>query len=240
LDTLSANHIGLYGYPRPVSPWLDGFAKRSWVFEHAVSSSSWTLPAHATLFTGLFPRAHGADLSENPGAAKPQELDRLGSFSQAQPLSQEASTLAEIAKQAGLDTGAICANSGYLHGFFGLNQGFDTYVDILPNRKEAEPTGIWFISRLYRPVRWRANANSQAFLIPTEVNSLALRWVNNVRERRFFLFLKYMDTHDPYLPLGKYRDLFPAAWPPRVIDQAAILGRDRKILFEEREALVDA
>jgi hypothetical protein len=60
LDTVRADHLGVYGYARDTSPWLDGFSRRATVFEHAVAPSSFTLPSHATLFTGLYPEAHGA------------------------------------------------------------------------------------------------------------------------------------------------------------------------------------
>jgi arylsulfatase A-like enzyme len=238
LDTLNASHLGLYGYPRPVSPWLDEYAAGSAVFEHAVSSSSWTLPAHATLFTGLFSRAHGADLAEDV-EPDPEAAHGLAGFSQARPLSAEATTLAEVAERAGLDTAAICANNSFLHRFFGLDQGFRSYVDVLPVEAAAESAGIWFAARAFQPLRFLANGNGRVYLMASEVNALALRWLESRKDRRFFLFLNYMDAHDPYLPVGEYRQLFPAAWPPGSVDADAIRSRRRGILPEERAALVD-
>jgi arylsulfatase A-like enzyme len=58
IDTLRADHLGVYGYPRGVSPFLDGLAERSVVFEEAFSSSSHTAPSHASLFTSLQPAQH--------------------------------------------------------------------------------------------------------------------------------------------------------------------------------------
>jgi arylsulfatase A-like enzyme len=234
LDTLNASHLGLYGYPRPVSPSLDAFAEHSAVFERAVSSSSWTLPAHATLFTGLFSRAHGADVADTGVTPTVDSVT-------ARPLAPEAETLAEIARKAGLETGAICANSHFLHRSFGLHQGFGTYVDVLPSLAGNEPAGLSFAGRFLKgTLPWLAHRNGKAYLRASEVNALALKWLRDRRDRRFFLFLNYMDTHLPYLPVGPYRRLFPRAWPPATVDRTAIQERQREILSEERQGLVDA
>src|SRR5262245_44819010 len=61
LDTVRAQSLSLYGYPRRTTPQLDRFAKTGVVFDRALSTSSWTLPAHATMFTGRYPYEHSAD-----------------------------------------------------------------------------------------------------------------------------------------------------------------------------------
>src|SRR3979409_1572477 len=58
IDTLRADHLGCYGYPRPTSPFLDRLAGQGALFDNAYSSISHTTPAHATLFTGLYPAQH--------------------------------------------------------------------------------------------------------------------------------------------------------------------------------------
>lgn len=58
IDTLRADHLGSYGYPRGVTPFLDRVAESSVVFDLAVSSSSHTAPSHASLFTSLQPAQH--------------------------------------------------------------------------------------------------------------------------------------------------------------------------------------
>lgn len=59
IDTLRADHLGSYGYPRPVSPFLDSLAAEGVRFDRAVSSASHTGPAHASLFTSQYPSRHG-------------------------------------------------------------------------------------------------------------------------------------------------------------------------------------
>lgn len=58
IDTLRADHLGLYGYPRDTSPFLDSLGERGQVFETAYASCSHTAPSHASLFTALHPAQH--------------------------------------------------------------------------------------------------------------------------------------------------------------------------------------
>jgi arylsulfatase A-like enzyme len=59
LDTLRADHVGAYGYPRDTTPNIDALAEHGVLFENAISQSSWTRPAHLSMFTGLHPVEHG-------------------------------------------------------------------------------------------------------------------------------------------------------------------------------------
>jgi hypothetical protein len=58
-DTVRADHLSLYGYTRPTTPRLDAFARDARVFDDCVSVGSTTVPAHASIFTGLLPSEHG-------------------------------------------------------------------------------------------------------------------------------------------------------------------------------------
>jgi arylsulfatase A-like enzyme len=107
IDSLRAEHVGCYGYDQPTSPRLDAFARDGVRFEHAYSTTSWTLPSHTSMLTGLYTDAHGVDSSKRK-------------------LKDSAVTLAEVLKQRGYLTGAIvCAP--LLNRSFGLWQGFDSY-----------------------------------------------------------------------------------------------------------------
>ena len=107
LDTLRSDVLGAYGSSEELSPNLDSFARRSFVFEHAASAIGTTLPSHTTMFTGLYPRHHG--VRWNGG-----HLDR------------SVAPLAQILKDDGYTTAAfVSAVKMFRHG--GLNRGFDTY-----------------------------------------------------------------------------------------------------------------
>ena len=105
VDTLRADHLGCYGYPREVSPRLDRFAAEATLFENARANAPWTLPAVASVMTGLWPPAHGV-------------------FEDSRRLAPEATTLAEALSAAGYQTAAIVTN-GFATGAYGLDQGFD-------------------------------------------------------------------------------------------------------------------
>src|SRR5262245_31033030 len=59
IDTLRADHVGAYGYGRATTPFLDRMASEGILFERAFTSAAWTLIAHMTMLTGLYPEQHG-------------------------------------------------------------------------------------------------------------------------------------------------------------------------------------
>src|SRR6185436_8426095 len=59
IDTLRRDHVGAYGYPKPTTPRLDALARDGLLAQDAVSTSSWTLPAHLSMLTSADPGAHG-------------------------------------------------------------------------------------------------------------------------------------------------------------------------------------
>ena len=60
-DAARADRFGCYGYGRPTTPHVDAFARDALLFERMITPSPWTVPSHASFFTGLYPREHGAD-----------------------------------------------------------------------------------------------------------------------------------------------------------------------------------
>jgi arylsulfatase A-like enzyme len=111
IDTLRADHLGVYGYGKPTSPNLDELAKSSLVFTRAYATAPWTLPSHASMFTGLLPHEHGA------GHGSPYE-----------PLSDEHPTLAAMLRSAGYRTVGFSAG-GFAGQGFGLASGFERWVE---------------------------------------------------------------------------------------------------------------
>lgn len=246
LDTVRADHLGLYGYSRETSPHLDRFASDATVFDRAVAATNWTLPSHATLFTGLYPRSHGTDtVFDDPRAGiDVSRIPRIRDPFRVRRLPEAAVTLAELAKGAEWDTGAICGNVTYLYRVFGLDQGFDTYVDAKGNPREGSPVGFRLADALgvwrFWPYRRALYRNGQSDRTAEEVNRLAVEWLAPRRNHRFFLFVNYMDAHDPYLPEWRDARRFPAASRPIEIDRDAVQSRSREILPEERAPAVDA
>jgi arylsulfatase A-like enzyme len=127
LDTTRADHLGPYGYAGARTPNLDRFAAGAVLYEHAYATSSWTLPSHASILTGLLPMQHGAQAA--PG-------DPVGQLDYGvRPLSERFTTLAERFREAGYRTGAVVGGPA-LGRELGVSQGFEIYVDGLEGPKE--------------------------------------------------------------------------------------------------------
>ncbi len=125
VDTLRAQNLSLYGYDRETSPNLDRFAKDAVTYEDAITPGTWTVPAHASLFTGLMPSYHGAERVAG---------DRI----LATPVNPQAKMLAEILSESGWRTGAFLGNTTYLTTSLGFGRGFAFFGDKLPdNRAEG-------------------------------------------------------------------------------------------------------
>lgn len=122
LDTTRADRLGPYGRPDARTPALDALARESVVYERAYATSSWTLPSHASLFTGLLPMQHGAQAV----AGGPAEILGYG----VRPLGEGFTTLAEILAADGYRTAAVVGGPA-LRRELGLAQGFEVYRDDL-------------------------------------------------------------------------------------------------------------
>ncbi len=122
LDTTRADRLRAYGFNEIATPNLDRLAREGVLFRHAMSVAPLTLPAHASLFTGLNPHRHG--VRENASVA----------------LDAGRTTLAERLRSRGFKTGAFVA-SYVLDSGRGLDQGFDTYADDLrdPTSRIRQP-----------------------------------------------------------------------------------------------------
>jgi arylsulfatase A-like enzyme len=110
MDTARVDHLSCYGYGRQTTPNIDRIASQGVLFEQAISAGSWTLPSHATLFTGLYPRDHKTTA---------QNWD----------LASELTTLAEELAAAGYDTAGFSCNP-WLTESRGFAQGFRKFVDV--------------------------------------------------------------------------------------------------------------
>jgi arylsulfatase A-like enzyme len=109
VDTLRRDHVGCYGYSRPITPRLDAFRRDAILYAGALAPTSWTRPSVGSLMTGLPPRVHGAIRGDDA-------------------LAPGARTLAQILGGAGYHTAAVVAN-GHVSATFGFSRGFDHFVE---------------------------------------------------------------------------------------------------------------
>jgi arylsulfatase A-like enzyme len=191
LDTVRADHLGLYGYDRPSSPRLDARARRDGVaFTQARSTTPYTLGSHASLFTG-----HRAlETSARTNA----------------PLDDRLPTLAEHLRDRGYATAAFQGNIFYGSAHYGLDRGFSRYRDVPGNVtrrvsiREAlrAPTlgraAVEYVERRTRTLDPMQRRRFDAVQLRRE----AITWVDSTRSRDpgrpFFLFVNFFDAHAPY------------------------------------------
>lgn len=164
LDTVRADRFGVTGDERAHTPNLDDLGRRGFLFARHLTPAPITLPAHASIFTGLFPPAHGA--RDN------------GLFT----LAAEQLSIAELFAEAGYRTSAF-VGSFPVSAKFGLNQGFETFDDDLPQEGPGGP-GVYFPERPAATVVGRAIAHLRE--LPEE--SPRFTWIH--------LF----DAHQPLQP----------------------------------------
>jgi arylsulfatase A-like enzyme len=225
VDTLRADHLGVYGYSRATSPTLDAIAGKGTLFTNATATSSWTRPSMASLFTAQLPSA----------LALRTTTDVLGS---AWP------TVAERLLERGYRTVGVSGNFVHISEPSGLARGFDPFVsvairasessDMLFERVDAE-TG-------YVPVRLRA---------PTalELNERVFATLDALAEpasQPLFLYVHYMDPHSGYLPPDRFARKFagaasgPVANSDYLLDIAAGRRRADAAELQRLTALYDA
>ncbi len=254
MDTARADRLSLYGYHRKTSPFLEELAKESLVYTNAISTSPWTLPAHASLFTGLYPREHGA---------RNYVMQKNGSEIYTNPpLAKRHKTIAEVLKnEYGYETGAACANFVYLNLERGLAQGFDYFCygrhpDYIPiNELEARfltefpffslfcMSGAWFSANSFSNYLFKYHSPC---LTAKMVNSRALDWIEKKRQP-FFLFINYMDTHGPYYPPSVELDQLEGLQSPWLVSRSTLpmhlqhsfISRRRKLSEKEKQHIHD-
>lgn len=193
VDTLRADHLSAYGYARPTSPNLDRLARQGVLFENAFSTSSWTLPAHASLVTGRYTYEHHAEL---------------------RPLDDRYPTIAEALRARGYRTGAFSGNvllfnraQGFGRGFLHFEDYFHTLGDAVMRTLYGRETRKYVVSRLrIEDIIGRRRAAA--------INPAVVRWIERDRSHPFFAFLNYFDTHDPYVPPQPYRSMFATSKHP--------------------------
>ncbi len=179
IDMLRPDHLSCYGYARPTSPNIDRLASEGVLYETHVSSTSWTLPAHAAMFTGLPDSIHGCTDSH------------LG-------LHPRFETLAERFGSAGYETIGIFAGP-YLHPAFGIAQGFERYENCSSSASSATPGAAAEVA---------VHRESHADVTNPRSYKAFESWFSERSERPFFAFVHLWDVHYDFVPPPPYDRLF--------------------------------
>jgi arylsulfatase A-like enzyme len=117
MDTVRRDHVSLCGSDLPTTPNLEALAREATTYCNMVAPGSWTLPVHASIFTGLLPIEHGADFDASGRTIPGAEVLTVSGLPGSIP------TLAEAFRDAGWSTALLSANP-VLHPSTGLTRGF--------------------------------------------------------------------------------------------------------------------
>lgn len=187
-DTQRALNMGLYGYERDTTPHVDALAKESVVFDRAFSSAPWTLPSHATMFTGRWPHELGVGF-----------LD---------PLDDTYPVLSELFAAQGYRTGGFAGNLAFVTRMYGLARGFQHFDNqrVYPNMMLKQS---WLIREPWRQIRRKLGLSGYLISTPAwKVNEWFLEWQRRDSDRPFFAFVNYIEPHEPYDPPTEFRGRF--------------------------------
>ena len=189
-DTLRADHVSAYGYPRPTTPRIDRLAAEGQMFLDAYSASSWTLPAHASLFTGRRVHEHHAGREGHP------YLDRVFP------------TLAEVLGRAGYASAGFVANTFWCGRQTGLDRGFIHYEDFYTKVGDALARTVLGRMMAYEVLPRAGFVDIPGRNSAADINDRVLRWIDSLGDRPFFVFANYMDVHGPYIPPPSHEGRF--------------------------------
>ena len=212
MDTVRTDHLSCYGYQRLTTPNLDRFSQEGVVFKNAYATNSWTLPSHASIFTGLYPSKHGADHTSDSlhgeAGQKQEYLDWYELLSRNfTKLSKEHQTLAEILSAGGYRTAGIIGGI-FCSSIFGLSRGFDYYDDEIPYFNIRFFLLYQLIDHCFSLNDFFTQYGYLGKRIAADLNNSAFTWLEKNHDQPFFLFINYMDAHTPYIPPPPYDGYF--------------------------------
>jgi arylsulfatase A-like enzyme len=189
LDTVRSMELGLYRSGYPTSPTIDSLGAHAVVFENAFATAPWTLPSHASMFTGRLPHELGADWRT--------------------PLDDTYLTVAEIFQRHGTRTGGFVGNLYYTTKETGLDRGFERYEDFSISLKEIllSTELVQLVDKPTARLILRNHAPKRSAGIVDDF----LTWQATLDGGPFFGFLNLFDAHIPrYAPdsiLGRFAGL---------------------------------
>ncbi|MDJ0864592.1 MAG: sulfatase [Myxococcota bacterium] len=199
VDTLRADHVGVYGHHNDTTPTIDALAARGVRFDQAAVQWTRTWPSMASMLTGTYPATTGVVERQHRLVA-----DNL--------------TLAEVLGAAGYRTSAVVTNVN-LRRDMGFDQGFDSYLESWWEELERRGQKT-FVST----PGW-----VKSYTDATLVTDQALRWLAAFEdEAPFFLWLHYMDPHGPYDPPEGYEDRFQGTHPEQPVSWRELPGYQRR------------
>jgi arylsulfatase A-like enzyme len=207
MDTVRAQNLSLYGYSRLTTPNLEKLAQTGVRFDRAISTAPWTLPSHASMFTGRYPNELSVGWAATLDSAYP--------------------TLAEILSAHGYLAAGFVANTQYCSSESGLDRGFTHYEGYPVSMKQLVLSSS-LIETTVSSKALNAMGYDRSLLdrkTAEKLNGDFLSWLSHKDvQRPFFAFLNYFDAHSPYSPPEPFDAMFG---PNRKRDNPQMRLRDK-------------
>ncbi|MEW5915139.1 MAG: sulfatase-like hydrolase/transferase [Gemmatimonadota bacterium] len=209
IDAGRARTMSLYGYDKPTTPNLERLGAEGVVFDHAIATTSWTLPSFSSMLTGHYPTSLSADWLR--------------------PLDGEHPTVAEQLQRHGYVTGIFSANLNYLTSETGLERGVMRFTDQRTSLTEmlltvpltqaslardlrrhvldGDPMGALRTVASFNWARPTAELAHERKPVQTVAREF-LDWQLAVSDRPWFALLNFVDAHAPYKPQPPFDTLY--------------------------------
>ncbi len=188
LDTLRPDHLSCYGYPKQTSPNIDKIAAEGALFKRSFSTAPWTLPSHASMFTGTYVSRHGLDKGK-------------------EKLPDDFVTIAELLHREGYLTASLSSNI-WVSEITGLSRGFEYFK----NAKEIPYQNVKNLNLFQKAVKeiYLNYFFKKYDYGAREINGMIKDFFKrkSQTDKPFFLFVNYLETHLQYKPLRKYKNIF--------------------------------
>ncbi len=216
IDCLRPDHMGVYGYERSTTPSLDHLAREGVRFTQAISQGPCTRVSFSAMLSATYPGMFGGFLRLSPARR----------------------VFAEFLRDAGYHTVAFGSNP-YLSPVYGYDKGFEIFDSSLV--PWIEPRRHWLLRYLNR--FFFIARRLLPYLPADKLTAKAMRFLNHApRAAPWFLWLHYMDVHDPYRPPRRHARRFQRAQLPGLSDRALwkkALHCPRNVSEIERRHLID-
>jgi arylsulfatase A-like enzyme len=200
VDSLRYDHLGVYGYERETTPFIDEMASESHVFEQAFAHAGATRASFPAILSSSYPLMYGG-----------YEL-----------LSDDRVLISEVLADAGYRTGGFHSNL-FLSADAGYDRGFDQFYD-----SRSDPTVTYKLRKLfrdhldqngyiYRLLKWAFDKTEKKagvelgslYTAADDLTDMAIEWIEEEDgESPTFAWIHYMDVHHPYVPPKKHQTHF--------------------------------
>lgn len=247
MDTARAKNFPFYGHENDTAPFLSSLARDNVLYEHVISQSNWTLPSHASMFTGEYVSEHEASLGRS--------FSDLGFFTE------------ELSERG--YTNIAITNVTYLSEEFNFDEYFDDFTHLkdrdflhdMAIERERFESGKEryeeFVKQVFREKRFSKLVQAPKHFLDEriflsddgakETNKLVKEKLSG-QDDPFFLFLNYLEPHAPYKPPQPFTFKFSGPKMPQELLDVADGGPEflssemepEEGFYELAESLYDA